>query len=83
MVGGQEASPSDVRATERLRSYWIRGPGAAKVRWGQPGDFDRCVVELSRHVTDPQGLCAQLHHDALGIWPATHAKALREAHRGH
>jgi hypothetical protein len=82
MVAGKEASTSDVRATERLRRYWTIGPGAVKINWGAPGDFNRCVAELSRHVTDPQGLCATYHHDALGIWPVTHAKQHRERRRG-
>jgi 2'-5' RNA ligase len=58
----------------KLRTYWTKGKGAAKIRWGEGGDFKRCVTHLGRFVKDPQGLCAEYHHDALGIWPATHAK---------
>ena len=32
--------------TQRIMNYWISGAGAAKVRWGTPGDFDRCVSHL-------------------------------------
>lgn len=35
---------------ERLRRYWLRGPGAAKIKWGTPGDWYRCVAELSKHM---------------------------------
>ncbi len=57
----------------QLADWWERGAGAAKIRWGEPGDFDRCVMHLGKYVDDPKGYCAQRHHDALGIWPATHA----------
>ena len=43
MAAGQEATPGDMKATEKLRQYWERGAGAAKIRWGEPGDFGRCV----------------------------------------
>lgn len=58
-------------ATEKLREYWAHGEGAAKIRWGEPGDFDRCVTHLSKHMTPEQakGYCAERHHDALGVWP--------------
>jgi hypothetical protein len=63
---------------ERLHEYWVHGEGAAKIKWGEPGDFDRCVMHLGKYVEDPKGYCAQAHHDALGIWPATHAKEERD-----
>lgn len=71
-----ETSPGDVKATERLHEYWVHGEGAAKIRWGQPGDFGRCVTELGKHIRDPQGYCNLAHHAALGIYPATHAKMM-------
>lgn len=80
MGAGRETTPGDMRATERLRSYWIHGAGAAKIGWGTPGDWSRCVAELGKYVSDPKGLCAEYHHDTLGIWPATHAKAEHEGH---
>lgn len=57
--------------TDRLRDYWVRGEGAAKIGWGVPGDFNRCRVELAQYVK-PQylsGYCANRHYDALGVWP--------------
>lgn len=26
-----------------LKNYWAHGEGAAKIRWGTPGDHTRCV----------------------------------------
>lgn len=57
--------------TDRLRDYWVRGPGAAKIGWGTPGDFNRCRVNVAEYVK-PQhlnGYCANRHYDALGTWP--------------
>ena len=82
MVAGKEASPKDVKNTEQLKKYWGTGMGAAKINWGTEGDFSRCVMNLSRHLKDPQGYCAQLHHDVLGYWPATHAKMDRGKAKG-
>ncbi|MEV5819288.1 phage protease [Micromonospora haikouensis] len=53
----------------KLRDYWLRGEGAAKIRWRTDGDFTRCVRHLSKYVSDPQGLCAEYHHEATGMWP--------------
>lgn len=62
--------------TERLHEYWVHGEGAAKIRWGEPGDFDRCVRHLGKYIADPKGYCNLAHHAALGIYPATHAKLI-------
>lgn len=61
--------------TDRLRDYWVRGEGAAKIAWGTPGDFNRCRTNLAQYVK-PQyldGYCANRHYDALGIWPGEHS----------
>ena len=65
------------QGTEKLHEYWVHGEGAAKIAWGTPGDFDRCVMHLGKYIKDPKGYCAKAHHDALGIWPATHAAQLK------
>lgn len=62
--------------TQRIRNYWVRGKGAAKIRWGVGGDFNRCRMQLAKYVQNPEwlaGLCANMHYEALGIWPAQHA----------
>jgi 2'-5' RNA ligase len=61
--------------TRRIRNYWVRGKGAAKIRWGAPGDFNRCRRQLAKYVQNPEwlaGLCANMHKEALGIWPGQH-----------
>lgn len=58
--------------TSRIRRYWVRGKGAAKIRWGVPGDFNRCRSQLVKYVQNPEwlaGLCANMHKEALGVWP--------------
>ena len=63
---------------ETLRRYWAEGKGAAQIRWGSEGDFDRCtrLLEEHGHFTPEQahGYCNNLHHRALGFYPATHKK---------
>lgn len=62
--------------TQRIRNYWTRGAGAAKIRWGQPGDFNRCRTQLRKYIANPQwlaGTCANLHFVALGTWPGQHS----------
>jgi hypothetical protein len=41
-----ETSARDAESAERLHVYWVHGEGAAKIRWGTPGDFQRCVDHL-------------------------------------
>jgi len=60
---------------ERLRRYWVHGEGAAKIRWGTPGDWSRCVRHLSKFLgVRAKGYCQLRHKDALGFYTATHAK---------
>lgn len=68
--------------TGRIRRYWVHGKGAAKIRWGTGGDFNRCRKQLAKYIANPKwlaGACANMHHEALGIWPATHAGKSRHA----
>lgn len=64
---------------ERLHRYWVHGEGAAKIGWGSPGDFERCVHQLEEHAhftpEQADGYCNLAHHAATGMWPAQHAKA--------
>lgn len=69
MVAGKEATPQDKRNAERLRRYWTKGQGAIRVAWGTEGDWTRCVANLSKHMTDAEGYCADLHHEVMGYWP--------------
>jgi hypothetical protein len=50
---------------------WAEGEGAAKIQWGEAGDFDRCIVELGKYVSPGivKGLCSNLHERATGARP--------------
>ena len=74
-------SPGGARATERLHEYWVHGEGAAKIRWGQSGDYDRCVLHLGEYLADPHGYCNLAHKAATGMYPAQHAAAEKHAGR--
>lgn len=57
----------------RLREYWTRGAGAARIRWGTDGDLTRCHREVRSEVprtemTDDQiwGLCQNYHKYLFG-----------------
>lgn len=63
---------------ETLRNYWEHGAGAARVRWGSPGDYNRCVRAVSKFLgSRARGYCALRHKAATGMWTSQHAKALR------
>lgn len=63
--------PNPARGMPRqLQVYWLAGKGAAKIRWGMPHDFNRCVRNLRKYFPkNPQGLCNILHQKALGAPP--------------
>lgn len=54
----------------QLERYWKNGPGAAKILWGTPGSWTRCVVEIGRHVGEAKAkrICSQWYHDVTGKW---------------
>lgn len=56
---------------EALRRYWTSGEGGRLIRWGEPGDFMRCVRRVNRYMTTEQakGFCNERHQDALGVPP--------------
>jgi hypothetical protein len=55
---------------EKLRRYWTRGPGGAKIGWGSPGDWTRCVSQLSKYLGPrAKGYCALRHKEMNGYWP--------------
>jgi hypothetical protein len=69
-----EAFAGEGRIPAALGRYWTRGEGAAKIRWGMDGSFNRCVRIVGAKVKnlgiDIKGLCANLHKRATGEWPA-------------
>lgn len=63
--------PATSRMPNDLEAYWAKGKGAAKIRWGTGGDFDRCRRALAKYLRPDQvsGACANLHRVATGTWP--------------
>ena len=54
---------------EQLRRYWTRGKGALKIRWGTPGDWTRCVRQLSKYMGPrAKGYCQLRHKEATGVY---------------
>ena len=71
MADGQNNSPDDMKATERLRLYWSTGAGGSvKIRWNTDGDWTRCVRELKKYMTEDEaeGYCQNLHKRATGMY---------------
>lgn len=75
------------KETSRIHEYWMPGhPGGEKIQWGKPGDFARAKAligeKIAKHSPDKMRflnqIIAQWHFDALGYWPATHARMYRE-----
>lgn len=74
------------KETRRIHAYWTKPgqPGYAKIAWGEPGDFNRCRTLVGEKIAanSPEDtrflnqICAQWHHDALGIWPGEHKAAV-------
>lgn len=66
-------------SAQTLRNYWTTGQGgSAKIRWGTPGDYNRCVRAVSKYLGGrARGYCALRHKAATGMWTSQHAKALR------
>lgn len=70
VTAAMSAETFQSRMPAQLKRYWLRGEGAAKIRWGTPGAFDRCVRNLADEFPqDVKGLCANLYHEATGHWP--------------
>ena len=64
---------------EKLRRYWTTGKGALKIRWGTPGDWTRCVRQLSKYMGPrAKGYCQLRHKDATGIYTGNKANPGRK-----
>jgi hypothetical protein len=74
----------------KLVKYWTAGEGAAKIRWGEDGDFNRCVRLVNEAIVKGggkpmadhmiKGFCANLHRAATGASPG---HAAGESKPGH
>jgi len=72
------------KPTHRITAYWVDGRGALKIKWGVPGDFNRCRTHLAKYVQNPKwlaGLCANLHYRAIHVWPGRELGG--RGHHGH
>lgn len=59
-----------------LRAYWGAGAGAARIRWGTPGDWTRCNKQLRKYLGPrAKGYCARMHKARTGTWPGSRANA--------
>lgn len=57
---------------EKLRHYWTRGEGAAKIRWGTHGDWTRCVAHLTKYLGPrAKGYCNLRHKEMNGFYPGS------------
>lgn len=62
----------------QLVRFWTTGPGAARIRWGTNGDFDRCVIAITEETDGKvserviRGACSNLHRIATGKNPGDH-----------
>lgn len=70
-------TPGDFAATRRLQAYWTHGKGAAKIRWGTPGDLTRAHKHLAKYVGTGQawGLAQAYHKSLFGVSNTTHDRA--------
>ncbi|MCG7592400.1 hypothetical protein [Mycobacterium sp. PSTR-4-N] len=83
-----DTHPGDGKAHD-LKQYWAHGAGAARIRWGQPGDFERCRTEINGAIErsgrkplpdrEISGLCSNLHKEATGARPG-HAPSEKRNH---
>jgi 2'-5' RNA ligase len=84
LVASDETINAQSTMPEQLKRYWLSGEGAALIGWGTPGSFTRCVNALRDDFPkDPEGLCANLEHEATGHWPGEGRGAKTSVNAGH
>lgn len=76
-VKGIADTPTDFRNVARLKNYWAFGKGAAKIRWGTPGDLTRAHRYLAKYVGPMRawGLAQNIHKMVMGVSNITHDRA--------
>ena len=68
---------------EELRRYWTRGAGGAKIMWGTPGDWTRCVRNLSKYMGPrAKGYCQLRHKEMTGTYTGSRFNAGKERNFG-
>jgi len=69
---------------EALRRYWTRGKGALKIRWGTPGDWTRCVRQLSKYMGPrAKGYCQLRHKEVTGVYTGSKYNVGKKRGRGN
>lgn len=65
----------------KLVRWFVSGEGAAAIRWGSPGDWQRCLDIAGKHMPphEAQGFCANRHKEATGEWPGPKAHGVHAA----
>jgi hypothetical protein len=72
---GARGGAKGMKGYAKLRDYWCHGAGAAKIRWGTPGDLTRAHAHLSKYVgAMAWGLAANYHKYLFGMSNAKHDK---------
>lgn len=70
MVAGREASPQDIKNTERLHLYWTSGEGLAK--WApMPDPWTELYHHLAKYMEPDMAkrTAAQWFHEVFHFWP--------------
>lgn len=72
-----------MRGAARLKHYWTFGRGAAKIRWGTPGDLTRAHRHLAKFVGPERawGLAQNYHQTVFGVSNTKHDKATGQYHK--
>lgn len=78
LLASLASNPKNAGSERKLIAWYEHGEGAAKIRWGTPGDFDRCRKIAGKHMPpdETSGFCANRHHAVTGEWPG------KDAHKG-
>lgn len=72
MVAGKEATPEDVKNTERLRLYWTKGEGLAK--WAETDSpWTHLYHELVKYMNPEMAkrTATVWFHDVFGFYPGS------------
>lgn len=59
------------RMPPQLQKSYLTGKVAARIRWGTPGDYGRCVRQAMKHGMSSRqahGACQTLHKKATGMY---------------
>ena len=78
---GSAARPPTPAAPNASTSTGSTVKAPARSGGASPAISTGASMHLGKFIEDPKGYCANAHHAALGIWPATHAAMEKKAGR--